>query len=97
MSEINRLIVKLRELKLLIEERFKAENIELFGSMVRGEEKENSDIDLLVDFKEGADFFDLVGLSVFLEEEFQRKVDVVSRRALREELRESISKEAVPI
>ena len=67
----------------------------MFGSFVRSEQAVNSDIDLLVEFEEGADLFDLIGLSLYLEEELQRKVDVVPKRALREELRESVLREVV--
>ncbi|HHV81354.1 TPA: nucleotidyltransferase, partial [bacterium] len=58
----------LRSLQIEIEEKYNAEVIGIFGSFVRGEEKETSDIDVLVDFNESADLFDLVGLSLFLEE-----------------------------
>jgi predicted nucleotidyltransferase len=64
---------------------------------VRGEQSGSSDIDVLVDFEEEADLFDLVGLALFLEEELQRKVDVVPRNALRTELRESVLQEVVPL
>jgi len=91
------LLSKLRDVKSEIRERFKAKEIQLFGSSVRDEQREDSDIDVLVEFEEGADLFDLVGLANFLEEHLQRKVDVVPKRALREELRDSILREAVPI
>ena len=91
------LLVRLRALKPEIRSRYKAKEIELFGSFAQGKQKENSDIDILANFEEGADLFDLIGLALFLEEEFRQKVDVVPKRALRTELRESVLKEAVPI
>jgi predicted nucleotidyltransferase len=91
------LLVIMRELKPKIMKRYKAKEIELFGSIVRGEQSETSDIDILVDFEEGADLFDLTGLAIFLEEELGRKVDVVPKRALREELRQSVLREAMPV
>jgi predicted nucleotidyltransferase len=91
------LLVIMRELKPKIMKRYKAKVIELFGSIVRGEQSETSDIDILVDFEEGADLFDLTGLAIFLEEELGRKVDVVPKRALREELRQSVLREAMPV
>jgi len=94
---VEELLEKLRVLKPHIKERYRAKQIELFGSNIRGKQVEGSDIDVLVDFEEGADLFDLTGLAFFLENEFQRKVDVVPKRTLREELRESILKEAVTI
>jgi uncharacterized protein len=91
------ILSKLRDLKPEIRERFKAKEIQLFGSSVRGKQREDSDIDVLVEFEEAADLFDLVGLANFLEEQLQRKVDVVPKRAIREEFRDSILSEAVPI
>jgi len=82
-------------LKPKIMKRYKAKQIELFGSIVRGEQSGASDIDLLVEFEEGADLLDLTGLAIFLEEKLGRKVDVVPKRALREELRQSVLREAV--
>ncbi len=76
--------------------RYKVREIGVFGSAVRGEQKQSSDIDVLVDFDENADLFDLVGLGLYLEEKLGQKVDVVPRRALRKELRDSILKEVVP-
>lgn len=91
------ILVRLRELKPQILQRFRAKEIQLFGSSVRREQDPGSDIDILVDFEDVADLFDLTGLAIFLENEFQQKVDVVSKRALREELQESILNEAVAI
>jgi predicted nucleotidyltransferase len=91
------ILVRLRELKPQILQRFRAKEIQLFGSSVRREQDPGSDIDILVDFEDVADLFDLTGLAIFLENEFQQKVDVVPKRALREELQESILNEAVAI
>ncbi len=67
----------------------------MFGSSVRGEQTDASDIDVLVDLEEGAGLFDLVGMALLLEEESRRKVDLVSKRALRAELEESVLSELV--
>jgi len=98
MSAMNteELLVKLGALKPEVATRYKVREIALFGSFVRGEQGGASDVDVLVDFEEGADLFDLVGLALFLEEELQRKVDVVPKRALRAELRETVLREVVP-
>ncbi|MEZ5336026.1 MAG: nucleotidyltransferase domain-containing protein [Methanolobus sp.] len=67
----------------------------LFGSVVRNEYKTGSDIDFLVEFEKGADLFDLAVLGIFLEDEFESKVDIVSKRAVRDELKNSIFLELV--
>lgn len=91
------LLSKLKALKPAIIAQYRARKISLFGSFVRGEQKANSDIDLLVEFTEDADLFDLIGVSLFLEEELQRKVDVVPQRALRAELHESVLQEVITV
>ena len=80
-----------------VRQEFKAQILGIFGSFVRGEERKDSDIDILVRFHEGATLFDLVGLSDFLEEKLQRKVDIVSERALRKEMEKYVLKEMVRI
>jgi hypothetical protein len=67
----------------------------IFGSYVRGEESPGSDLDVLVEFDEGANLLDLVGLSNFLEEKLRCPVDVVPQSALRMELKTDILKETV--
>ena len=69
---------------------FKVKRIGLFGSYARHEQRPDSDIDLLVDFSEDADLFDLVELKYFLEDHLHNRVDIVPERALRDELRPSV-------
>ena len=90
-------LIRLRELKPEVTARFRAKEIGLFGSFVRGEQSGRSDIDVLVEFEEEADLFDLVGMALFLEERLQRKVDVVPKRALRPELQEPVFGEVIAI
>jgi predicted nucleotidyltransferase len=71
--------------------------IGIFGSLVRGEEKETSNIYILVEFNEDADLFDFVGLSLFLEEKLGRKIDIVTYDTIRTELKEQILKETIII
>ena len=78
-----------------IRRRYKAEIKGIFGSYARGDFHADSDLDLLVDFDEGADLFDLVGLQQFLEERLGCTVDLVSRRSLRAELRASVLNEMI--
>ncbi|MGC8926402.1 MAG: nucleotidyltransferase family protein [Myxococcota bacterium] len=93
-KEIKKVIEKDRE---VIAREFKAEIIGIFGSYVRGEQNEWSDLDILVRFKEGATLFDLVGLGDFLEEKLSIKIDIVSENAVRPEVKEHILKEVVTI
>ena len=94
---LREIIDSINYLKEDIRKKYRAEVVGIFGSFVRGEEKETSDIDVLVEFSEDADLFDFVGLSIFLEEKLGRRVDVVPRDTLRAELQEVILGEAVPV
>lgn len=93
MKTRSNIITKLEQLKDDIIKQYKIKEIGVFGSIIRGEQKETSDVDILVDFEKGADLFDLVGLALFLEEKLGRKVDVVSKRALRKEIKGVVLKE----
>jgi len=79
----------LRNLKPVLSDKFEVERIGYFGSFARGDQNADSDIDILVEFRRplGWAFFDLQEL---LEKELQRKVDLVSSKALKEYLREEI-------
>ena len=90
-------LIALKALKTEVAGRYKVKNLELFGSVARDEHVEGSDIDILVDFTNGADLFDLAGLGLFLEEKLGQKVDVVPKRALRPELSDNVLSEAVSI
>jgi len=68
MDQKDQVLKTLRGIKLEIGDRYKVDNIGLFGSFVRSEEKEESDIDILLEFEQGADLLDLVALGDFLEE-----------------------------
>ena len=91
------IIKVLKELKENLEEKYRIKEIGIFGSVIRSEQTETSDIDILVDFKDDADLFDLVGLALFLEEKLNQKVDVVPKRALREEIKGSVLKEVISL
>jgi hypothetical protein len=96
MKDKSEIIKSIKALRGELNNKYKVREIGVFGSVVRGDQKQVSDIDVLVDFEENADLFDLVGLGLFLEEKLGQKVDVVPKRALRKELRDSVLKEVVP-
>lgn len=87
----------LGSLKDVVRTRFRADLRGIFGSYVRGEQKAGSDLDVLVEFEEGANLLHLVGLAEFLEERLRLKVDVVSESSLRNEIKESVLREKVAV
>ncbi len=73
----------LTALKPELHERFGVSEIGVFGSWVRGEQREGSDIDVLVDFDQPIGLFEIMELQEYLEETFGCSVDIALRRSLR--------------
>ena len=69
----------------------------IFGSYVKGEAKEKSDIDLLVDVPQGTGLFAFVNLKNKLETALKKKVDLVTYNSINPYIRESILKDQFPI
>lgn len=74
-----------------------ARNLRLFGSVARGEDRPDSDIDLLVDMDPERSLLDLVALGQDLEELLHRKVDVLTAVSVHPTLRDRILSEARPL
>ena len=94
---MNPLIVEIQQKILPILERYGATRVGLFGSCVRGEMKEDSDIDILVEIGRDISLFDFVGLKIEIEEALGRKVDLVEYDTIRPFLRDRILNEQVVI
>jgi Predicted nucleotidyltransferases len=77
--------------------RYGAHNVHVFGSVVRGEADEQSDIDLMVDFEPGRSLLDHAGLWLELQDLLGVKVDVVSSRGIKARIRERVLQEAVSL
>lgn len=85
---------KYRNQILSIADKYKADNLRVFGSVARGENNRDSDIDLLVHFKEGASLLDEVGLEIELTNLVGCKFDIISDRVVRNEFKPFIMNEA---
>lgn len=91
------IIDTIRQLNPILEAKYKARIKSVFGSYARGEERRDSDLDVLVEFQEGANLLDLVGISNYLEDELKIRVDVVPVDTLRQEIKDQVIGEAIPI
>lgn len=69
----------------------------IFGSFARGDDRMASDLDLLVDYKDGTSLFDVIDLQKELEDLFGRSVDLVSRKFMPDRLAKRIKAELVPL
>ncbi len=76
-----------------LRERFGVKEIGIFGSYVRGEQRVDSDIDILVELERPIDFFLFIELEEFLSKILQSKVDLVIKKALKPQIKEFILKE----
>ncbi len=94
-KELERIIKIIKNLKEEVKKEYKSEVVGIFGSYVRGGQKQVSDIDVLVKFHQGATLLDFGGLAVFLEETVGRKVDVVPIDVIRKEIKKEILREAI--
>lgn len=82
---------------LRIAEKHGAYNIRVFGSVVRGDDNLDSDIDFLISKRPKTSSWFPAGLILDLEEILGRKVDIVTEAALYPALRNSVLQEAVPL
>jgi len=71
--------------------------LEIFGSVARGEAREQSDIDILAEFDRPISLFDLAAAENYLIDLLGAEVDLIPRRSVRPELRENIFREALPV
>ena len=90
-------IEEIRNAVLPVLRKYGVKRASLFGSLVRGEMSEDSDIDLLVEFEGRKSLLDLAGLKIELEEKLKRDVDVLTYKSIHPLLRERILREKVDI
>lgn len=74
-----------------------ATNIRVFGSVVRGEDTDGSDLDLLVDVPRGTTLPDLIGVEIELSAELGVTVDLLTPGALHPRFRDHVLREARPL
>jgi predicted nucleotidyltransferase len=83
MYTTNQILSILSNQKEALEKKYPISEMALFGSYARGDHDENSDIDILVDFHDRIDGFDYIKIAHELEDVFQHKIDLVSRKGIK--------------
>ena len=91
-DEIKKLLAEHKE---TLENKYKVKSMGVFGSFVRGKQKKKSDIDILVEFSETPDLFEFLDLEEYLKEILGRKVDLVTKNALKPLIKDRILSEVV--
>lgn len=78
-----------------LERKFRVQKIGIFGSVVKGKDTPQSDIDILVSFSEAPGFFKFIQLEDHLSKILNRKVDLVTEKALKDSVKEDILRETL--
>ena len=99
MKDINKIKSKLEEITPFLKEKYKVCSIGIFGSYVRGKENKKSDLDILVEFEESADFsfLDFIKLENYLSDLLKVKVDLVEKSSLKSRIGVQILKEVINV
>jgi predicted nucleotidyltransferase len=95
MKTIEEIKTILANCKEELKRRYGVIEIGIFGSYVRGEQREDSDLDVLVDFDRQLSLLDLASLKNFLTDLLGIEVDIVPKKNIYEPLRENILKEVI--
>ena len=94
LDEIKEIIEKHKE---ELRGQYGVKEIGVFGSLVRGEAKEESAVDILVEFEKPIGFFKFLELEEYLSDLIGRKVDLASKKALKPHIRKYILEEVVTV
>lgn len=92
-----RRVVEHRQELLEVLRRHGVTNPEIFGSAARSDDRDESDLDLLVDFAPGTDLFDMVRIKAELEEDLGAPVDLIPRDGLKERVRSAAAEDLMPL
>lgn len=88
---------KIKEQESFFRQKFHVNNFLLFGSYAKGEQTPESDIDLLVEFQETVDMFEMIDLQEYLQTLFDKKVDLGTPKGLKSFIKNIILKEAITL
>ncbi|MGA1863059.1 nucleotidyltransferase family protein [Deferribacter thermophilus] len=91
------IVKKLQKIRSFLEKEYFIKNIALFGSYVRGEQDESSDLDILVEFYKTPTLIQFLRLKFFLSDYLGVRVDLVMKQSLKPVIGERILKEAILI
>jgi predicted nucleotidyltransferase len=85
MTELDRIISEISKKKEYIRKQYKIKQIGVFGSYVRNEQTEDSDVDILIDYdaRFGISLFELIRLEDYLSDILERKVDLAMKKTLK--------------
>jgi predicted nucleotidyltransferase len=97
MKDLQTVIGELRRLQPELRTRYPIREMGVFGSWVRGEQTDDSDLDVLVDLDDGITLIDFVGLQLALADALGMRVDLVMKEGLKPRIGERILSEVVRV
>jgi uncharacterized protein len=92
--KLDELLTKLKDMLPALRSHYHVRTLEIFGSFVRGDEREKSDLDLLVTFDEVPTLFKFVALENYLSDTLGIQVDLVMKESLKPNIGRNILEEA---
>ena len=97
MSSLEQVRNNILDIKPYLMEKYLVKSLSIFGSYAREEQQDDSDVDILVDFKKTPDLLTFIEMEEYLSHKLQVAVDLVPKRKLKEQLKEQILSEAIAI
>jgi predicted nucleotidyltransferase len=94
---LEKILEILRQQIPMLAERYNVETLEVFGSYVRSEQKKDSDLDILVTFKEAPSLLTFIAIENYLSDLLEVKVDLVMKDSLKPKIGQRILREAIPV
>jgi uncharacterized protein len=95
MNNLSKIKHTLKEKQTFLSQNFRVEKIAIFGSYARGEETENSDLDILIEYQKAPTLLMLIELKDYLTHLLGIPVDVVTKNGLKKRIKEKILAEMI--
>ena len=95
MSELDKIKHVLQQNKPALKKQFKVKMLGIFGSYVRGGQKKNSDVDILVEFSQTPGLFDYIRVENLLSHLLKKRVDLVMKGTLKPTIGKNIMREVI--
>lgn len=95
MKNLDEIKALLSQDKPIIQQKYHVSELGIFGSYVRGEQQEDSDLDVLIDYTEAPSLLELLDLEFYLSDRLRIKADVVTKKGLKSRYRKRILAEVV--
>lgn len=94
---LEKILEILRQQIPTLAERYSVETLEVFGSYVRSEQKKDSDLDILITFKEDPSLLTYIAIENYLSDLLGIKVDLVMKDSLKLKIGQQILRESIPV